>query len=101
MSKLFEGKALIVDLVFGLPLVLAMAIVVYASVYWLLKLIVIFLLPQAIIQINSDQDLEHSLEDAELEKIHGKEYWKEADNTLDKPKNHSSKEALNEDEKSR
>jgi len=38
-NKLIEGKALIVDLVFGLPLVLALAIVVYATVYWVLKLL--------------------------------------------------------------
>jgi len=76
MSKLFEGKALIVDLVFGLPLVLAMAIVVYALVYWSLKLIVIFLIPQAIINIEPETD--HALleeEMAELEEVHGKEYW--------------------------
>ena len=85
LQKLFECQALIVDLVFGLPLVLALAIVVYATVYWVLKLLVIVLLPQAIIHIDSDEVhadvLEEDIED--LENKHGKEYWNQEgiDNT--------------------
>lgn len=85
LQKLFEGQALIVDLVFGLPLVLALAIVVYATVYWVLKLLVIVLLPQAIVHIDSDDVhadvLEEDIED--LENKHGKEYWNQEsiDNT--------------------
>ena len=41
MQMLFEGQALIVDLVFGLPLVLALAVVVYATVFWVFKLILV------------------------------------------------------------
>lgn len=80
MGKLIEGKALIVDLVFGLPLVLALAVVVYAMVYWLLKIIVIFLLPQAIVHIDpNEQNTElHEQEIANLEAEHGKEYWNES-----------------------
>lgn len=80
MSKLLEGKALIVDLVFGLPLVLALAVVVYATVYWTLKIILIYLLPQAI--IHHDENLVPELtpeEIAELEAKFGKEYWNNAD----------------------
>lgn len=81
LAKLFEGKALIVDLVFGLPLVLALAIVVYALVYWSLKLIVIFLIPQAIIPVE-DHDLNTSLSEeeiAQLEKEHGEAYWNQSE----------------------
>ena len=96
MSKLFEGKALIVDLVFGLPLVLAMAIVVYALVYWSLKLIVIFLLPQAIIHIEPETD--HALleeEMAELEEVHGKEYWNKAEEENFEPSQNKHSENVN------
>ena len=81
LKKLFEGQALIVDLVFGLPLVLALAIVVYATVYWVLKLLVIVLLPQAIVHIESDDVNTDVLEeDIEvLEQEHGKEYWNQED----------------------
>jgi len=81
LKKLFEGQALIVDLVFGLPLVLALAIVVYATVYWLLKLLVIVLLPQAIVHIEPDDVHADVLEeDIEvLEREHGKEYWNKED----------------------
>lgn len=77
MNKLIEGKALIVDLVFGLPLVLALAIVVYALVYWTLKLIVIFLIPQAIVHIDPEENLPENLDQeiSQLEDKHGKEYW--------------------------
>lgn len=79
-TKLVEGKALIVDLVFGLPLVLALAIVVYALVYWSLKILLIFLIPQAIIHTNDNQVAELTAEEiAELEARFGKEYWNNAD----------------------
>ncbi len=95
LSKLFEGKALIVDLVFGLPLVLAMAIVVYALVYWALKLLLIFLIPQAIVHSESETLDAELLEKevAELEAEHGKDYWNQpqqeqesADNQKSSPK---------------
>lgn len=81
MNKLIEGKALIVDLVFGLPLVLALAVVVYALVYWTLKLIVIFLIPQAIVRIDADESFPENMDDEirQLEDEHGKEYWKQQD----------------------
>ncbi len=78
MTKLIEGKALIVDLVFGIPLVLALAVVVYALVYWTLKIIVIFLIPQAIVPANPDEGMVELSEEelAELENQHGEAYWK-------------------------
>lgn len=56
VGKIISGEALIVDLVLGLPLVLMLAIVVYASIYWSCKLFIIFLLPHAMIPVpDSDQ----------------------------------------------
>lgn len=79
LNKLFAGQALIVDLVFGLPLVLALAVVVYATSYWFLKLAIILLIPQAILKIEPDNDNEMVLEEqiAKLEQKHGKQYWKQ------------------------
>jgi hypothetical protein len=95
LTKLLEGKALIVDLVFGVPLVLALAIVVYALVYWTLKLIVILLLPQAIIHIEPETT-ESQLDEqvAELEEQHGKEYWNRDDSIEegDHSNKHSNKD---------
>ena len=76
-TMLFEGQALIVDLVFGLPLVLALAVVVYATVYWTFKLIIIALLPQYTLHIDPQEPDDSSLQEEleELEKQHGKAYW--------------------------
>lgn len=85
LNKLFEGHAMIVDLVFGLPLVLAMAVMIYALVYWSIKLLVMFLMPQAIVQISSDetdQEIEQNLQEMEAE--HGEAYWNKKDDEQNK-----------------
>lgn len=56
LAKLFEGQALIVDLVFGLPLVLMMAVIVYAICYWSCKLLIIWLWPQQLYFIDLYQE---------------------------------------------
>lgn len=78
IRKLFEGQALIVDLVFGLPLVIALAVVVYATVFWTLKVIIIMTMPQAIIHIDPTEEEQTMMSDdlSELESQHGEEYWK-------------------------
>ena len=95
LQKLFDGQALIVELVFGLPLVLAIAVVVYATVYWVLKLLVIVILPQAIVHIEPE-DIHTDIleEDIEtLEKTHGKEYWNQTDiDTTKNSKKHKIKD---------
>jgi len=84
MQKLFAGQALIVDLVFGLPLILALAVVVYATVFWALKLIIIFTMPSAIIHIDPEDENSNYLEEDinELENQHGKEYWNQSEESL-------------------
>lgn len=108
MQKLFAGQALIVDLVFGLPLILALAVVVYATVFWALKLIIIFTIPSAIIHINPDDKnsdyLEEDIED--LENQHGKAYWNQNEEpsitdqkTLDSKNNQPANHSGNHDSK--
>ncbi|MCF6344993.1 MAG: hypothetical protein L3J00_00830 [Thiomicrorhabdus sp.] len=78
VGKMISGDALIVDLVLGLPLVLMFTIIVYACVYWSCKLLIIFLLPQALIPYQ----LEDPKQDAETERqeeAHGKNYWDKSD----------------------
>jgi hypothetical protein len=45
LPRFLEGEALILDAVVGFPLVLALAIVVYAIVFWIVKIILIILYP--------------------------------------------------------
>ncbi|KUJ72142.1 hypothetical protein [Thiomicrospira sp. WB1] len=47
-QTVLSGQALFVDLLLGLPVVLIFAVVIYAMIYWVLKLLLIFLWPQAI-----------------------------------------------------
>jgi len=75
-DMLFEGQALIVDLVFGLPLVLALAVVIYATVFWVFKLIIILVLPSMVVHIDPNDISDVNQEDlSELEHKHGEEYW--------------------------
>ncbi|WP_040725052.1 hypothetical protein [Thiomicrorhabdus sp. Kp2] len=98
MQMLFEGQALIVDLVFGLPLVLALAIVVYATVFWTFKLIIILLLPQFVVHIDPEENQQASNQDdlSELEEQHGKDYWNVEQNS----DNSEKKQATTEDKSS-
>ncbi|WP_319379645.1 hypothetical protein [Thiomicrorhabdus sp.] len=78
VSKVFEGQALLIDLLFGLPLVLALAVVIYASVFWSLKLVLVIAFPQFLEQVEvvyeEDEDtLKH------LESEHGEAYWDAAE----------------------
>ncbi|BBP45976.1 hypothetical protein THMIRHAS_13490 [Thiosulfatimonas sediminis] len=78
VDKVFAGHALIVDLVFGLPLVLALAIVIYAMVYWSIKAVCIFLFPALVEPV--PQELPSEVQEqlvADAEKEFGEEYWQQ------------------------
>ena len=79
VSKVLGGEALIVDLVFGLPLVLMMGVVVYATIYWTCKVLIIIVLPQFIVPAELEGDvLQEQLEADHIESLeeeHGSEYW--------------------------
>ncbi len=47
-SAYFSGKLTLIDLLVGFPLILSLAPVLYALVYWLIKWGVIFLIPDKI-----------------------------------------------------
>lgn len=61
LENVFSGQALMVDLLFGLPIVLIFAIVIYAFLYWSVKFLVILLLPHTIIHIASELEEEDEL----------------------------------------
>lgn len=48
LQRMLEGKAQILDALIGFPLVIALAIVIYATVYWFIKWIIILLAPQTL-----------------------------------------------------
>lgn len=50
LDKIQTGNALLIDLVFGFPLVIFFAIMVYATVYWAIKLLLVVLWPVALIE---------------------------------------------------
>ncbi len=83
VGKVISGEALIVDLVFGLPLVLMMGVVVYATIYWTCKILIIILFPQFIIAAEPEADVLQDQIEAEsiqaLEEKHGSEYWTKDD----------------------
>lgn len=54
LENVFSGQVLLVDLLFGLPIVLIFAIVIYAFLYWSIKLFVILVFPHTIIHLSSD-----------------------------------------------
>ncbi|MBO1925136.1 hypothetical protein [Thiomicrorhabdus sp. 6S3-12] len=77
VEKIFAGHALIIDLLVGLPLVLAMAIMIYALVYWGIKVALIYLKPSWIVHIEpTEEELSRQnqlVEEAETE--FGEGYW--------------------------
>jgi hypothetical protein len=83
LQKIMAGEAVIVDLVFGLPLVLSLAVVVYALIYWSIKVALIYLLPQAMVQLQEASTLiDSEADEAEInqfEKQHGPAYWQKQD----------------------
>lgn len=83
VNMLMSGDALIVDLVLGLPLVLMMAVVVYATIYWTCKILLIMLLPQFIVPAEPESDVLQEQLEADniqaLEEQHGSEYWAKDD----------------------
>ena len=64
LERMLGGTALFVDLLLGLPVVLIFALVVYALIYWGLKVLVILFLPNWLQRIESvDSQLSETLEE--------------------------------------
>jgi hypothetical protein len=45
IQRIFTGQTSLLDLILGLPLILSLAVVIYAMAYWVAKLVVIFWKP--------------------------------------------------------
>lgn len=73
LKTVFAGQALFVDLLLGIPVVLIFAVVVYAMIFWLLKVLIILFLPQMIVQLDAPQS---ELSD-ELDPSLGEAYWQQ------------------------
>ncbi|WP_130537356.1 hypothetical protein [Thiomicrorhabdus indica] len=97
-SKILQGEAIIIDLVFGLPLVLAFAIMTYASVYWSFKLILVLLYPAGLTDKPSNE-IDDSYENESnqlMEKKLGADYWHQKEDVQPvKPNNNSQKNDSN------
>lgn len=59
LDNFLSGQTLFVDLLLGLPVVLIFAIVIYAMVFWLLKLTIVLLVPSWIIKLEPLQETEN------------------------------------------
>lgn len=62
LENVFSGQAFFIDLLFGLPIVLIFAIVIYAMVSWTFKLLVILLYPAGVTQIATETSEEELAE---------------------------------------
>ena len=93
--KVIGGKAILVDLLFGVPLVLMLAVVVYATIYWFLKLVVVYLFPQAIMPVSElDQQAELAEDpvlDEALQEEYGEAYWQKHNPQLSEEQTDESK----------
>lgn len=84
--KVIAGEAILLDLLLGIPLVLMLAVVVYATVFWFIKLIIVYLFPRAIAPASEYDSQSELLEDPDLEetlqKQYGENYWQNRDNNF-------------------
>ncbi len=99
-SKIMQGEAIIVDLVFGFPLVLAFAIMIYASVYWSFKLLLVLFYPAGLIEkpnYEFDQDLEEIDDDLYGQGPFGEEYWETKENQESSKSAKSDSNSQNDD----
>lgn len=90
LENVFSGKALFVDLLFGLPIVLIFAIVIYAFIYWSLKVLVILFLPHTLIEVQSNNTLSD-----ELDPSLGDDYWEKTDSPESASKTKPSQNDIN------
>ena len=78
-EKVLNGHALLVDLLLALPLVLFMAVILYALFYWLVRACIIVFFRQQV-SFPTPKEADEDLSDQEAE--FGKDYWKNHDERL-------------------
>ncbi|WP_024850877.1 hypothetical protein [Hydrogenovibrio kuenenii] len=94
LHNFVNGKTLFVDLLLGLPVVLIFAVVIYAMVFWVLKLIVILLWPSQIVPLKPLEP-----EDGELDPELGEDYWMKAPESSELLDEEQSQTASEQDKK--
>lgn len=90
-GKIQAGHALLIDLLFGLPLVLAFAVMIYATVYWLIKVILVLLWPAALVA-KPQAPIEETFS-PEDEQHFGKDYWQNSQESYQEPRQESYQQA--------
>ncbi len=73
LENFFGGEALLVDLLFGFPIVILFGLVIYAMAYWVIKVALILFAPFLLERIDSclyDDQL-----DTDVAKEFGDNYW--------------------------
>jgi hypothetical protein len=73
LDNFIKGQTLFVDLLLGLPVVLLFAVIIYAMIYWTLKVITILVAPFLLEENKLDLE-EDTFDPASMEE-HGKDYW--------------------------
>lgn len=63
LDNFFSGQSLFVDLLLGLPVVLIFAIVIYAMIFWVLKLAIVLLMPSWVVKLEPLNAEEESLDE--------------------------------------
>lgn len=61
LDNFWAGQSLLIDLLLGLPIVLIFAVVVYAMVYWPIKVLVILVYPAGVEPVVVAQPLDDTL----------------------------------------
>jgi hypothetical protein len=98
LDNFIKGQSLFVDLLFGLPIVLLFAIIIYAMIYWTLKVVAILLAPY-LLEENKYDDLVEDVLDPAIAEEHGEDYWKETEEEISEKKALQAKETIDKDKK--
>jgi len=75
LDNFIKGQTLFIDLLLGLPIVLLFAIIIYAMIYWTLKVATILVAPY-LLEENKYEDLSQDVLDPAITEQHGEDYWK-------------------------
>lgn len=73
LDNFIKGQTLFVDLLLGLPVVLLFAVIIYAMIYWTLKVVTIIVAPY-LLEENKYEEEKDSFDPASMEE-HGEDYW--------------------------
>lgn len=75
LNNFISGQTLFVDLLLGLPVVLLFAIIIYAMIYWVFKIIIILLAPYLLEENKCETDSD-TFDPATIQE-YGEDYWQD------------------------